>query len=91
MEKRGDNIDGQFEGHDIVDDYMNMNKEWNSDHSENLVDICRDLFIAGTDTTSATLSFAILHMLREKFHDFPHFIWLSFFLTLLLSNLILNN
>jgi len=73
-EKRGDNIDGQFEGHDIVDDYMNMNKEWNSEHSENLVDICRDLFIAGTDTTSATLSFAILHMLRnpefqKEFHE----------------------
>jgi cytochrome P450 family 2 subfamily F len=68
--KRKENTDGIFEGSDIVDDYLNTHKEINDEESENLVDICHDLFFAGTDTTSATLGFAVIHLINKpQFQD----------------------
>eukprot|EP00092_Neocalanus_flemingeri_P040169 GFUD01043755.1.p1 GENE.GFUD01043755.1~~GFUD01043755.1.p1 ORF type:complete len:487 (-),score=103.82 GFUD01043755.1:69-1529(-) len=68
--KRKENTDGIFDGFDIVDDYLNTHKDMTNEETENLVDICQDLFFAGTDTTSATLGFAIIHLINNpKFQD----------------------
>jgi len=66
-----ENTDGNFEGFDIVDDYLNTHRDMmTAEETENLVDICHDLFFAGTDTTSATLGFAIIHLINNpKFQD----------------------
>ena len=45
---------------DIVSDYMNKNKVENEEEIRNLIDICQDMFFAGSDTTSRS-SFSVLN------------------------------
>ena len=61
-----ENIDGIFEGLDIVDDYFNTHNNFTEEKIENLVDICYDLFFAGTDTTASTIGFILVHLINNK-------------------------
>ena len=45
---------------DIVGDYMNKNKVENEEEIRNLIDLCQDMFFAGSDTTSR-FSFSVLN------------------------------
>ena len=51
---------------DLVSDYMG-NKLGKMDEADmkNLVEICQDMFFAGSDTTSTTCNFAIIHLLNN--------------------------
>ena len=49
---------------DLVSDYMG-NKNMDKDDVKNLVEICQDMFFAGSDTTSTTCNFAIIHLLNN--------------------------
>ena len=64
--KVNENTDGIFEGLDIVDDYLNTHNNLNEEKIENLVDICYDLLFAGTDTTSSTIGFILVHLINNK-------------------------
>ena len=53
------------DGFDIVSDYLRVKKDFNDKERENLLDICQDLFIAGTDTTAATLGYILIHLMNH--------------------------
>ena len=48
-----------------VSEYIGIHKVLDEDHMKNIVDICHDLFFAGTDTTAATTGFAIIHLVNQ--------------------------
>ena len=51
---------------DLVSDYMgNKLQKMDKDNMKNLVEICQDMFFAGSDTTSTTCNFAIIHLLNN--------------------------
>eukprot|EP00091_Calanus_sinicus_P009205 TRINITY_DN21662_c0_g1_i1.p1 TRINITY_DN21662_c0_g1~~TRINITY_DN21662_c0_g1_i1.p1 ORF type:complete len:412 (+),score=85.16 TRINITY_DN21662_c0_g1_i1:139-1236(+) len=50
---------------DIISDYLRIHKDFNDSERENLLNICQGLFVAGTDTTAATLGFAIIHLIHH--------------------------
>ena len=53
------------DGFDIVSDYIRIHKAFDEKERENLLDICHDLFIAGTDTTAATIGFILIHLINH--------------------------
>ena len=65
-EKQKNNSNGVFDGYDIVDDYLNAHKDISVKELRNLVEICHDLFFAGTETTASTLGFAIIHLIKTQ-------------------------
>lgn len=50
---------------DIVSDYLKIHQVMDKEQLRNLVDICFDLFFAGSDTTSITTNFAIVHLINN--------------------------
>ena len=50
---------------DIVGDYMNKNKVENEEEIKNLIDLCQTMFFAGSDTTSSTTNWTIVHLLSD--------------------------
>ena len=63
------------ESDNFTDAYLQTHETMDEKEISNLVDICQDMFLAGTDTTSATLNFIIIHLLNdpswqeELFHE----------------------
>merc|ERR1712179_643800 len=53
------------ESEDFIDDYMKAHKAMDETEVNTLLDLCQDLFVAGTETTSSTLNFAIAHLLNH--------------------------
>jgi cytochrome P450 family 2 subfamily U polypeptide 1 len=49
----------------LVDAYLDIHKQMSKENLKDIIDICQDLFIAGSDTSSATINFAIIHMLNN--------------------------
>jgi len=59
------NDEDTFEDFDIISDYLRIHKDFNDKERENLLDICQGLFVAGTDTTAATIGFALIHLIHH--------------------------
>ena len=63
------------ESDDFTDAYLQAHNTMDEKEINNLVDLCQDMFITGTDTTSTTLNFVIVHLLNnpswqeELFHE----------------------
>ena len=53
------------EGFDIISDYLRIHTDFNAEERENLLNICQGLFVAGTDTTAATIGFALIHLIHH--------------------------
>ena len=50
---------------DIMSDYLRIHKDFNDDERENLVDICQGLFNSGTDSSAATIGYALIHLIHH--------------------------
>ena len=59
------NGDDTEEHDDIISEYIGIHKVLDEDHMKNIVDICHDLFFAGSDTTAATTGFALIHLVTQ--------------------------
>ena len=60
----GHSTDDAFD--DLFSDYMGVkSKNLSQDDMKNILDICQDMFFAGSDTTSTTCNFAIIHLLNN--------------------------
>ena len=60
----GQSTDDAFD--DLFSDYMGVkSKNLSKDDMKNILDICQDMFFAGSDTTSTTCNFAIIHLLNN--------------------------
>jgi len=63
------------ESDDFTGAYLQEHEAMGEKEINNLVDLCQDMFITGTDTTSTTLNFVIVHLLNnpswqeELFHE----------------------
>ena len=63
------------ENEDFINAYLQAHETMDEKEISNLVDLCQDMFLAGTPTTSATLNFIIIHLLNnpcwqeELFHE----------------------
>ena len=53
------------ENDDFVNAYLQSHEKMDEEGMSNLVDLCQDVFLAATDTTSTTLNFVIIHMLNN--------------------------
>ena len=53
------------ENDDFTDAYLQAHETMDEKEINNLVDLCQDMFITGTDTTSTTLNFVIVHLLNN--------------------------
>merc|ERR1712215_462504 len=59
------NDEDSSEDFDIISDYLRIHKDFNNKERENLLNICQGLFNAATDTTAATLGFALMHLINH--------------------------
>ena len=50
---------------DFINAYLQAQETMDEEEISNLVDLCQDMFITGTDTTSTTLNFIIVHLLNN--------------------------
>ena len=53
------------ENEDFIQSYIQAHEEMEEIQVVELIDLCQTAFIAGTETTSATLNFAIVHLLNN--------------------------
>ena len=53
------------ENEDFIQSYIKEHEEMEEDEVVKLIDLCQLAFIAGTETTNATLNFAIVHLLNN--------------------------
>jgi len=53
------------ENEDFIHSYLQADEEMGEDEVAKLIDLCMTAFVAGTETTSATLSFAFVHLLNN--------------------------
>jgi len=56
---------GSVENDDFTNSYLQAHETMDEGEIDTLVDLCQDVFVGGTETTSATLSFAIVHLLNN--------------------------
>ena len=56
---------GSVENDDFTSSYLEAHEKMNEEEINTLVDLCQDVFIGGTETTSATSNFAIVHLLNN--------------------------
>ena len=64
VEKRMAETDSE-EHEDFIQSYIEAHEKMEENEVIELIDLCQSAFIAGTDTTSATLNFAIVHLLND--------------------------
>ena len=64
VEKRIAETDS-VEHEDFIQSYIKAHKKMEEKEVVELIDLCQTAFIAGTETTSATLNFAIVHLLND--------------------------
>ena len=50
---------------DLIHTYIEAHEAMEEVEVDQLIDLCQTLFIAGTETTNATLNFAIVHLLND--------------------------
>ena len=68
-------IEKQIAEKDSLEAYLQTHQTMDEKEINNLVDLCQDMFLAGTDTTSTTLNYVIVHLLNnpswqeELFHE----------------------
>ena len=53
------------EKEDLIHTYIEAHETMEEVEVDQLIDLCQTLFIAGTETTNATLNFAIVHLLND--------------------------
>ena len=56
---------GSVENDDFTNSYLQAHKTMDKEEISTLVDLCQDAFVGGTETTSATLNFVIVHLLNN--------------------------
>ena len=65
------------ENDDFIKAFLQTHETMDEEEISNLVDLCQDMFITGTYTTSSTMNFVIVHLLNnpswqeELFHEIP--------------------
>ena len=57
--------EGSVENDDFTNSYLQTHETMDEEEISTLVDLCQDAFIGGTETTSATLNFVIVHLLNN--------------------------
>merc|ERR1719510_2048718 len=65
VEKRMVENNSKQEKEDFIHSYLQADEEMGEDEVAKLIDLCMTAFVAGTETTSATLSFAFVHLLND--------------------------
>ena len=56
---------GWVENDDFTSSYLQAHETMDQEEISTLVDLCQDAFVGGTETTSATLNFVIVHLLNN--------------------------
>jgi len=56
---------GSVENDDFTNSYLQAHETMDKEEISTLVDLCQDAFVGGTETTSATLNFVIVHLLNN--------------------------